>query len=147
MLAVVDDFTRECLGLVADTSLSGLRVCRELDGIIELRGWRPGMIVSDNGTKLTSHAIMRWQEERSVLWHYIAPGKPQQNEFNGRFESPLGSRLLLASVHVARSDNGHHRSEIPSGRPGHCSVDVIHPDGLFSLIMAVINPSGWITMN
>ncbi len=76
--AVIDDFTRECLGLVVDTSLSGLRVGRELDRIVELRACRPAMVVSDNGTELTSHAILRWQEERAVLWHYIAPGKPQR---------------------------------------------------------------------
>ncbi len=80
MLTVVDDFTRECLALVVDTSLSGLRVGRERDRIAELRA-RPAMIVSDNGTELTSHAILRWQEERGVLWHYIALGKPQQNGF------------------------------------------------------------------
>ncbi|MHC2602819.1 putative transposase [Bradyrhizobium liaoningense] len=42
ILAVVDDFTRECLALVADTSLPGLRVTRELDLIIAWRG-RPAM--------------------------------------------------------------------------------------------------------
>lgn len=47
VLTVVDDCTRECLALVADTSLSGLRVARELDGIIKGRG-KPKMIVSDN---------------------------------------------------------------------------------------------------
>ena len=57
MLAVVDDFTRECLTLVADTSLSGVRVGRELDAIIAWRG-RPQSIVSDNGTELTSGAIV-----------------------------------------------------------------------------------------
>ena len=31
ILCVVDDFTRECLALVPDTSLSGARVARELD--------------------------------------------------------------------------------------------------------------------
>jgi putative transposase len=59
VLAVVDDFSRECLGLVVDTSLSGLRVGRELDRIAELRGY-PLMVVSDNGTELTSHAMLRW---------------------------------------------------------------------------------------
>lgn len=34
IFTIVDDFTRECLALVADTSLSGLRVARELDAII-----------------------------------------------------------------------------------------------------------------
>ena len=62
-LVVVDDFTRECLALVVDMSLSGLRVARELDRLAELRGL-PLMIVSDNGTELTSRAILAWQEER-----------------------------------------------------------------------------------
>jgi len=49
ILAIVDDCTRECLALVADTSLSGLRVARELDWLIAERG-KPKMIVSDNGS-------------------------------------------------------------------------------------------------
>ena len=47
ILCVVDDFSRECLGLIADTSLSGARVARELTTIIGRRG-KPLMIVSDN---------------------------------------------------------------------------------------------------
>src|SRR5271163_4999310 len=65
ILTLVDDFTRECLGLVVDTSLTGLRVARELDRIAELRGY-PCMIVSDNGTELTSNAILAWQQQRGV---------------------------------------------------------------------------------
>jgi putative transposase len=53
IMTLVDDFTRECLGLVVDTSLTGMRVARELDRIAELRNY-PCMIVSDNGTELTS---------------------------------------------------------------------------------------------
>jgi putative transposase len=55
ILAVVDDCTRECLALIADTSISGRRVAHELDNIIRRRG-RPGTIVSDNGTELTVSA-------------------------------------------------------------------------------------------
>jgi len=58
MLPVVDDFTRECLALVADTSLSGARVGRELDAIVARRG-KPQTIVSDSGTELTSTAILQ----------------------------------------------------------------------------------------
>ena len=47
ILAVVDDCTRECLALVPDTSISGMRVARELDVITARRG-RPASIVSDN---------------------------------------------------------------------------------------------------
>jgi transposase InsO family protein len=72
ILCVVDDYTRECLALVADTSLSGVRVARELTRLIGMRG-KPHTVVSDNGTELTSSAILRWSQERRVEWHYIAP--------------------------------------------------------------------------
>ena len=80
VLNVVDDVTRECLAAIPDTSISGRRVARELTALIERRG-RPGMIVSDNGTELTSNAILRWCAEQKIEWHYIAPGKPMQNGF------------------------------------------------------------------
>ncbi|RWI82586.1 DDE-type integrase/transposase/recombinase, partial [Mesorhizobium sp.] len=75
ILAVVDDCTRECLALIVDTSLSGMRVARELDRLITERG-RPRMIVSDNGSEFTSNAILAWADQNRVEWHYIAPGKP-----------------------------------------------------------------------
>jgi putative transposase len=87
VLAVIDDHTRECLALIADTSLSGARVVRELDAVIAWRG-RPATIVSDNGTELTSMAVLRWCQQTDVEWHYIAPGKPMQNAF---VESFIGS--------------------------------------------------------
>jgi transposase InsO family protein len=93
ILAIVDDFTRERLALVADTSLSGHRVARELDGLLAQRG-RPAMVVSDNGTELTSTAILRWQQERGIDWHYIAPGKPMQNGFVESFNGRLRDELL-----------------------------------------------------
>jgi len=65
IFAVVDDHTRECLALVADTSLSGLRVTRELDLIIADRG-TPQTIVSDNGTELTSMAVLKWVQETAL---------------------------------------------------------------------------------
>jgi len=37
VLAVVDDFSRECLALIPDTSISGKRLTRELDAIIQER--------------------------------------------------------------------------------------------------------------
>ena len=94
ILCVVDDFTRECLALVADTSLSGARVARELDAIVAARS-RPATIVSDNGTEFTSVAILRWSQERGVGWHYIAPGKPQQNAFGESFIGRLRDECLL----------------------------------------------------
>ncbi len=131
VLAVVDDFTRECLGLVADPSLSGLRVGRELDQIIERRGCRPATVVSDNGTELTSHAILRWQEERTVLWHTIAPGKPQQNgfveSFNGRFRDECLNEHLFSTLAAARQIIEAWRVDYNTERP-HTSLDGLTPE-------------------
>ena len=68
ILCVIDDFSRECLATVVDTSISGIRVARELDRRAEMRGF-PCMEVSDNGTELTSNAMLKWQEDRQVEWH------------------------------------------------------------------------------
>ncbi len=106
VLAVVDDFTRECLALVADTSLSGARVARELDALMVRRG-RPRMVVSDNGTEFTSVAILRWSQDHCIQWHYIAPGKPTQNafveSFNGKLRDECLNETLFTSVTHARA--------------------------------------------
>jgi putative transposase len=106
MLNVVDDFTRECLGLVPDTSLSGRRVARELDVIIARQG-RPAMVVSDNGTELTSSAILKWSQDHQIDWHYIAPGKPTQNafveSFNGKLRDECLNETLFTSLPHAKA--------------------------------------------
>jgi putative transposase len=83
ILAVVDDFTRECLALVAE------------------RG-RPLAIVSDNGTELTGRAVLCWAVENGIAWHYIQPGKPVQNafveSFNGRLRDEFLNEYLFHSL-------------------------------------------------
>jgi len=105
ILAIFDDCTRECLTAVADTSLSGRRVARELDLLLATRG-RPTTIVSDNGTELTSNAILYWADQTQVGWHYIAPGKPMQNafveSFNGRLRDEFLNETLFTSMMQAR---------------------------------------------
>jgi putative transposase len=120
ILAIVDDCTRECLALVADTSLSGFRVARELDRLIIERG-RPKMIVSDNGSELTSNAILAWADQSRVAWHYIAPGKPMQNafieSFNGRLRDELLNETLFTSLAQARVALGCWRADYNGSRP------------------------------
>ena len=105
ILAVIDDFTRECLALVADTSISGARVARELDRAIRLYG-KPGTIVSDNGSELTRRAMLEWQNQTGVAWHYIAPGKPTQNafieSFNGRLRDEMLNEEIFETLNDAR---------------------------------------------
>jgi len=129
ILAIVDDFTRECLALVADTSLSGLRVARELDAIIAERG-KPLHCISDNGTELTSMAILRWCQETGVDWHYIAPGKPTQNafieSFNGRLRDELLNETLFGSLAHARAALAEWRLDYNTVRP-HSSLGNLPP--------------------
>jgi putative transposase len=128
-LAIVDDFTRECLGLAVDTSLSGVRAARELNAIIERRG-RPCMVVSDNGTEFTSRAILTWSQEQSVDWHYIAPGKPMQNAFAesfiGRLRDECLNEHLFRSVRHAREIIEAWRIDYNHARP-HTSLAGLTP--------------------
>ena len=66
VLCIIDDYTRESLATVVDNSISGRRVARELNRLIEYRG-KPEMVVSDNGTELTSNAILSWQQRILAL--------------------------------------------------------------------------------
>ncbi len=119
-MCVIDDFSRECLAVVVDNSLSGERVACELDKIAERRGL-PCMIVSDNGTELTSNAILKWQQDRSVEWHYIAPGKPMQNgfveSFNGRLRDECLNEHLFINYQHARQIIEEWRSDYNLNRP------------------------------
>lgn len=130
VLTVVDDHTRECLALIADTSLSGLRVVRELDAVIAGRG-RPLTVVSDNGTEFTSMAILRWSQDRQIDWHYIAPGKPMQNgfieSFNGSFRDECLNETLFSSLAEARTRIADWKEDYNTERP-HSSLGNLTPD-------------------
>jgi putative transposase len=108
-LRLSGDFTRECLGPIADTATSGQRVARELDALVRLYG-KPAMIVSDNGTELTSRAMFEWQNHNAVDWHYIAPSKSTQNafieSFNGRPRDELLNEEVFESLAHARQALG-----------------------------------------
>ncbi len=97
MLAVNDDCCRENLRLMADTSISGARVARELDALVRIYG-KPACIVSDKGTEFTSRAILKWAGENNVDWHYIDPGKPQPNGFIESFNGSLRDELLNEEI-------------------------------------------------
>ena len=103
---MIDDVTKECLAAIADTSISGRRVARELDAIVARRG-RPDLIVSDHGTEFTSNAMLAWAQESRIAWHFIAPGKPMQNgiceAFNGSMRDELLNETIFYDLDHARA--------------------------------------------
>lgn len=90
VLNVKDDYSKEVVGQLVAYSISGHRVARFLDQLIECRG-KPDQITCDNGTEFTSKAMYFWQKDSRVRLAFIQPGKPTQNAFveslNGRFRA------------------------------------------------------------
>ncbi|NRB92176.1 integrase core domain-containing protein, partial [Bradyrhizobium sp. WBAH10] len=82
---------------------------------------KPKMVVSDNGTELTSNAILTWADRSRVAWHYIAPGKPMQNgfteSFNGRLRDELLNETLFTSLAQTRVALGFWRADYNYTRP------------------------------
>lgn len=140
ILNIVDDVTRECLGAVPDVSISGVRVARELSAIVARRG-KPRMIISDNGTELTSNAVLAWSAETGIEWHYIAPGKPMQNgyieSFNGRMRDELLNESLFLGLADARLSITAWVADYNNARP-HSSLDYRTP----AAFAAQLNASG-----
>jgi len=129
-LNIVDDFTRECLAIEVDTSISGNRVSRVLDRVAGTRGL-PKTIVMDNGTELTSLAMLAWSAQHRVRLHYIAPGKPTQNafieSFNGKFRDECLNETTFASLQEARDIIEAWRNDYNHCRP-HRSLGQLTPN-------------------
>jgi putative transposase len=120
LLAVVDTFTKENLLSIADTSLGGARVARELTQLIKTYG-KPERIVSDNGTEFTSNAILAWAQDCRVDWAYIQPGKPPQNayaeSFNGRLRDEFLNEMVFSGLAHARIELAIWRDDYNHERP------------------------------
>jgi putative transposase len=105
LFGVMDQCSREGLRLTIDTSLPSVRVIRELDQLIAVRG-KPICIISDNGTELTSRAVLQWAHDRGVEWHYITPGKPRENGYteslNGRIRDEFLNEQYFTSLTEAQ---------------------------------------------
>jgi putative transposase len=119
VLTVVDQFTRECLPLLADNTLSVEKVATALDKVISLRG-APASITVDNGTEFTSRALDHWAYSNGVHLDFIRPGKPVENEHIESFNGKLRDECLNVEVffnladarrklYLWRRDYNHHR--------------------------------------
>ena len=129
LLTVHDDYTRECLWIEVDTSLSGPRVARVLNYLTELRG-RPGSLLTDNGPEFAGLALERWAHEHQVNHRFITPGKPSQNgyieSFNGKLRDECLNETEFLSVTHARDLLEAYREDYNHNRP-HSSLADLTP--------------------
>jgi putative transposase len=129
-LNIVDDFSREALAIVVDTSLPGTRVVRVLEELGETRGL-PELIVMDNGPEFAGQALDEWAYRRGVRPHFITPGKPVENayieSFNGKFRDECLNEHWFMDLDHARELIEEWRLDYNRVRP-HSSLDDATPE-------------------
>jgi transposase InsO family protein len=103
ILTVVDQFTRECLCLVADQSLTGEKVAQALEPIVIQRG-APRSITVDNGSEFASRVMDAWAYRHGIHLDFIRPGKPVENGFIESFNGRLRDECLNVEVFFTLED-------------------------------------------
>ena len=105
ILAVVDEYTRECLALEVASSIRSGHVIDTLGRLMSLYG-KPAFIRSDNGPEFTAKAVIKWLTSHRIGPAFIEPGSPWQNgyieSFNGKFRDECLSREWFASKKEAQ---------------------------------------------
>lgn len=128
-LSVVDEYTRECVGLEVARSMNAGRVTELLAGMIQARG-APVHIRSDNGPEFIAQAIRRWLAGVAVAMLYVEPGSPWENGYAESFHARLRDELLdreeFSSVLEARVVSAAWRQEYDHKRP-HSSLNYQTP--------------------
>lgn len=106
LLCVIDQFTKECLLIVADFSISGTRVARELDWLLLTRG-KPEAITVDNGPEFAGKVLDRWAYTNQVKLDFIRPGKPVENayieSFNGKVRHECLNQHYFKTLEEAKN--------------------------------------------
>jgi putative transposase len=129
-LNVIDIFTRRCLGIEVDTSLSSERVVRVLEKITQQFG-KPKLLQIDNGPEFKGKKLDVWAKKNQVELHFIDPGKPTQNghieSFNGRFREECLNQEWFTCLKEARLLIEKWRVDYNTMRP-HSSLGYLPPN-------------------
>jgi len=129
-LTAIDEFSRECLAIEVDVSLTGERVTRVLQRLCELRAV-PIIIRSDNGPEFRGRVMDEWASGCGVRLQFIEPGKPIQNAFieslNSRLREECLNEQVFRSLDDARRKIEHWRNQYNRARP-HSSLGYLAPE-------------------
>jgi transposase InsO family protein len=105
LLPIVDEYTRECLSIDVERSLTASAVIETLRQLFAVRG-APQFIRSDNGPEFVARAVRDWLAASGVDTLYIEPGSPWENayseSFNSRFRDELLDRELFVDLRESR---------------------------------------------
>jgi putative transposase len=127
ILTVVDQFTRECVGLEADRSMTGMKVSQALNRAKLERGSLPESITVDNGSEFCSRALEAWAMANEVQLCFIRPGRPVDNgfieSFNGRLRDEYLNVEWFSSLDDARQKLTKFREHYNHQRPHSALAD------------------------
>jgi len=105
ILAVLDEYTRECLAILVERHITSQDVIDQLFDLFIFRGI-PGYIRSDNGPEFTSKAIRDCLTHLGVKTLFIEPGSPWENgyieSFNGKLRDELLNREIFTNLAEAK---------------------------------------------
>lgn len=142
-LPVLDEYSRELLGLDVARSMTALDVIAQLDKLVERRGV-PEFIRSDNGPEFVAKAIRNWIAEKGFKTCFIKPGSPWQNayseSFNSRFRDEFLNIELFASLTEAKVLGEEHRYKYNHQRP-HSSLGDLTPAEFASRCASPLRPT------
>jgi len=120
ILPVLDEFSRQCLTIEVERSMTGAEVARVLERLFEEHE-EPAFIRSDNGPEFIAEAVRGWLKQRRAKTLYITPGAPWENayseSFNSRLRDEVLDRELFTSLTEARYVLEEHRREYNERRP------------------------------
>lgn len=118
--SLIDEYTRECLALEVERSMTAADVVDVLAGVLLSRGI-PGHIRSDNGPEFIASAIRQYLKTAGIGTLYIEPGSPWENgyaeSFNGRLRDELLNLELFADLPQARTLGAAYKNEYNHRRP------------------------------
>lgn len=121
ILTIIDQFTRECVALEADRSMTGKKVAEALERARQERGSLPESITVDNGSEFSGRALEAWAMARNVQLCFIRPGRPAENgfieSFNGRLRDECLNVEWFSSLDDAQQKLGKFREHYNHQRP------------------------------
>ena len=130
ILAVIDEYTRECLAIEVARSLPSQRVIEVLSWLFRVHG-APEHLRSDNGPEFVAHGIQKWLSEQGCQTLYITPGSPWENpfveSFIGKLRAECLNRYIFANGREAQEIVEQWRVEYNTFRP-HSSLGYLTPE-------------------
>ncbi len=127
ILTVIDQFTRDCIGLEADRSMNGMKVAQVLERARQERGRLPESITVDNGSEFSGRALEAWAMANEVRLCFIRPGRPVENgfieSFNGRLRDECLNVEWFSSLDDARQKLAKFREHYNRERPHSALAD------------------------